>query len=267
MPRNPRFRVHFYYPVEASLSCLIKTLRTSHQAVWLGLLDRDELCQLTKNQYQRWGKYRDASYNQSDLSLWEELAIERYFDGCRSLLVASSGGGREVLALVRSGFHVQAFECCGPLAEWSRRLLGANGFDTPVLDSLPDEVPQDLGILGGAIVGWGAYMHIQGCDRRIRFLKGIAGHLRPGSPVLLSFFERAGDPRSMRWIAKIANAIRRMRFSRERVEIGDTLVDTFDHHFTRQEVQSELEAAGFDLELYQSTPYAHAVGRLKTAQG
>ena len=86
-------------------------------------------------------------------------------------------------------------------------------------------------------------------------------HVDAGAPLLVSFFTRGDDSRRLRLTYRIARILRRIRRSNDKVEIGDTLDGTFDHHFTRDEVEKELAAAGFELVVYSATPYGHAVAR------
>ncbi len=53
------------------------------------------------------------------------------------------------------------------------------------------------------------------------------------------------------------------------MELGDSLRDTFDHHFTEDEVRGELAEAGFEMLHFAACPYGHAVGvvRLAAAPG
>ena len=44
------------------------------------------------------------------------------------------------------------------------------------------------------------------------------------------------------------------------VELGDTVSGSFDHHFSREEIEAELKAAGFRTVHTADTPYGHAVG-------
>src|SRR5687768_11996115 len=72
---------------------------------WLGLLDRRALQAADELYYRRVRMYHNDGYNLSGLFAWEADAFDRYFQGCRSLLVTSAGGGREVVALERRGLE------------------------------------------------------------------------------------------------------------------------------------------------------------------
>ena len=245
----------------------VKGLLALHQGLWLGLLDRRRLEQLSERQYRRWPRYSDPEYNRGGLWPWEQEAVDAHFDGCRSVLVAATGGGREQLALAQRGFETTGFDCLEALLPACRELLAAAGVQDAVLLAPPSEVPPDIGGFDAVLVGWGAYTHIPGRDRRVRFLAQLRQVLPAGGPLLLSFMTREKDSPSYRAIATTARLLQRLRLDRRRAEIGDTMHDTFDHHFTREEVEAELAAAGFDLVRHGVEPYGHAVGLARPGPG
>ncbi len=240
-------------------------LSALHQGIWLGLLGRAALHEVAMRQYLGWDEYRDPAYNRSGLYAWEESVVERYFSDCRSLLVTAAGGGREVLALLERGFAVEAFECSPGLVEAGNRLLEECGREASIELAPPDRVPESAGSHGGAIVGWGAYMHVPGRAARVALLRQLAARLPAGGPILLSFYTRPADTAAYRTIAATANLLRRLRLDPDRVERGDTLAKTFDHHFTEAELRAEVEAAGLELVHFARAPYPHAVARVAGA--
>jgi hypothetical protein len=236
-------------------------VRAIYLGVWLGLMDRETLHETTERQYIAWPSYSTTEHNASGLHDWEEKVLAEHFGSCRSLLIGAAGGGREMFALFRRGMAVDGFECCGRLAECARGILAEAGVEGRILTARPDEVPEGLGVYDGAIVGWSAYMHIPGRGNRVAFLKQCRDHIRPGGPILLSFFTRPENGREFRWVYAVASAVRRLRRCSDKVELGDKLMGAFEHFFTREEVEGELEEGGFRLESYAERPYGHAVGR------
>jgi hypothetical protein len=236
-------------------------IKSVHEGLWLGLLDHRHVQVITDERYESWRTYGSDDYNLSGLMPWEESALDRFFVGCRSLLVGAAGGGREVLALARRGYEVTAFDCSSHLLDRCRRLAADEGLTVSAAVSPPDRVPEGVGRHHGAIVGWGGYMHIPGLTARVEFLGEIRSHLVPAGPLLLSFFSSRQRSRSDRWVAGIARRVRRIRGSSDSVEVGDRLAGTFDHRFTEEEIESELESAGFEMVHFAHQPYGHAVGR------
>jgi hypothetical protein len=228
--------------------------------VWLGLLDLERLHAADKAYYDlNKGQYADPAWIGRGLIDWERRAIDGYFPvGC-ALLVASAGGGREILALARLGYEVDGFECHEELCESARNLAAREHLSSTITLAPRDHCPAFGRTYDGLIVGWGGYMLIQGRARRIEFLRELRRHARAGTPILLSFYVRPGDGRHFRLVRLIAGTLRSLRRG-EPVEIGDDLAPNYVHYFTKSEIASELKEAGFALECYWPEPYGHAVG-------
>lgn len=238
---------------------LITLTWSVHQGIWLGLSSRKTLNKIATRQYQVWSKYQDETYNRSGFLLWERNVINHYFPNNSSVLVAAAGGGREVVALQHDSYRADGFDCAEELVQSAKKVLKAEKIDCTYLKSLPDEVPSSLEVYDGAIIGWGGYMHIQGRNRRIAFLRQMKEHLPDSAPLLLSFFTRPEISKKHALIRVIANSIKTIRLSSERLETGDMLDSTFDHHFTELEIKSELREAGFEMIYFSSECYGHAV--------
>jgi hypothetical protein len=254
-------RLRLFTECQAVVDAVTTGVRSVHEGLWLGLLDHPHLRAVTDQRYEMWRTYGADDHNLSGLMPWEESALDRFFGGCGSLLVGAAGGGREVLALARQGYRVTAFDCSEHLLNRCRRLLADEGLAVSAAVSPPDHVPDGVGQSDGAIIGWGGYMHIPGRPARVNFMQQIRSHLPPGGPLLLSFFSHRQPSRSDRLVAGIAGVIRRLRRSRDPVEVGDRISRTFDHRFCEEVIGSELESAGFDMIHSTHQPYGHAVGR------
>jgi hypothetical protein len=256
-----RLRTRAYAAADVAHRRVLAAMRVLHEGWWLGVLDASDLDALARIQYARWPQYRDDAYNASGLRAWEAQAVHDHFPGKGALLVGAAGGGREIVALARLGYRVDAFDCVEPLVEYCRCALSRAGAVARVVAAAPGKVPAGLDRYDGLIVGWGGYMHIPGRARRVAFLRALRRHVDAGAPLLLSFFTRADGARGLRWTYGIARALRRLRRCADAVEIGDTVDGTFDHHFTRDEIERELAAGGFELVAYSESPYGHAVAR------
>ncbi len=122
--------------------------------------------------------------------------------------VVGAGGGREVHALQNMGYLVEAFECNHKLQEFGNKFLSDEGL-TPCIKSFErDACPQSNSKYDGVIIGWGAYMLIQGSARRVSFLQTASSQIADEANILLSFFARSGDNWQMKNIASIGNIIR-----------------------------------------------------------
>jgi hypothetical protein len=243
-----------------------RTTRSGFTGIWLGILDRKNLQLMDQFFYDGESEqfdenYQQEDYNRSGLWDWEEKAIHTHFQSCSPLLVAGVGGGREVFALSQLGYEVDSFECNERLVDFANSFLAKAGIATTVRHAPQDICPDFDRVYGGLIVGWSAYTHIQGRQRRIEFLKKMRSHVAPQAPILLSFHYRSEANPSYPLTAFSGNLIRRL-LRRELIEVGDTLLHQCGcaHYFTQEEIEFELNQSGFKLEFYSTKSYGNAVG-------
>jgi len=259
IPRKFRLYKH----TQTTLRYVYYILEECLNGFWLGILSRDSIHRLDELYYQDENLYVSDAYNKSGLFQWEEDVIDRFYFDRKSILLLSSGGGREIYGLRKRPFNITAYECSPKFVSYANSFLSRHLVEASVEIIGRNEIA-DTGILyDGAIVGWGGYMLIQGRARRISFLRKLRGQLEPGSPVLLSFFANTFNKKRFILTSKIANVLRWFR-NREMTDVGDFFAPNFVHFFTRDEIANEMSAAGFKLEHYSAEPYGHAVG---TANG
>ena len=259
-------RVRAYLFTRRLLARIQNGVKAAHRGFFLGLLDPSELQALTDHHYTstRSGdssdvNYHESAYNLSGLRHWEQRVIEKHFGDCRSILLGSAGGGREVLALSLMGFSVDAFECNPQLVASCQSFLESQGVEAIVIQAEPVGVPASLGTYDGAILGWGAYIHIFGRRRRVELLREFRQHLGTGAPLFLSFWTRP-ESISIRLSYRLAKFIRAIRRA-EPIESGDSISSTFDRSFTENDIREELAEAGFEMVFYSEESFGHAVGR------
>ena len=230
----------------------------------LGVLDREGIHALDERYYAASGgdthiDYAGEAHNTRGLFAWEAPVVERFFAGRTRILVLAAGGGREVLALRKMGFAADGFECHPGLVAAANALLAKHGFAGDVAVVPRDEAPRVERRYDGVIVGWSAYMLIQGRERRVAFLRDLRALVGLGAPLLVSFFYREGSRFRHGLIERVGNALRAAR-GRERVEPGDVLAPNFIHLFTEDEVRAELREAGWETVFYSTEGTGHAVG-------
>jgi hypothetical protein len=252
--------VRGYYLANRGLEKAIVAVRAVMAGFWLGVLSKESLDGVDQAYYEDIGTYCNPQYNRRGLWQWESAVLERFFPKGGRVLVAGAGGGREMLALHRLGYAVDGTECNPELAAFANELLGGEGLASEVLVVPRDRGPGAATRYDAIIVGWGAYMLIQGRQRRVVFLKSLRLLLSPGAPLLVSFYWRRSDGAYYRVVRTIANLLRRP-FGREAVELGDALAPNYVHYFTEPEVARELREGGFELVFFGTTGYGHAVGR------
>lgn len=242
------------------LERVTKMVSGAYTAFGLGILRPEELHEVARLKYSEEEFYWTEEYNRRGLFDWERRAVEQHFQGSRRILVLAAGGGREVLALLRSGKQVDGFESHPGLARFAGQLLREEGLDADIGLVPWDRCPPGERRYDGAIVGWGAYMHIRGRETRVAFLREIRDRLAAGSPILLSFYTRMGKSHYFPMIARIGNLPARI-LGRDRVEVGDAMIPSFAHFFTRKEMERELSEGGYEMVAFETAEYGHAIGR------
>lgn len=257
-------RVRAYLLSRRLHSKIITVMRAAHNGLWLGALGPAGVRESSTATYERWVHYLDADYNLSGTRDWEQSCIAAHFPATGRVLIGGVGGGREAFALAARGYSVTAFDCTEKLVTAARQLSRTTGTaNVEWLVSNPDEVPDVDGTFFAGVIGWGAYMHIQGRSARQRFLTAFASHLEPGAPILISFFVRTGNDRyfeAVRRFSRVTRPIGRWPVS---PELGDDLDGSFDHHFSQGEFIEEVSEIGFEVATFGATPYGHAVVRLR----
>ncbi len=235
--------------------------------IWLGSLDERHFRELDDAFYGKRARedvrgeqrgYLDPEYTRSGLHDWELAAIRAGFPAAGRVVVTSAGGGREVLALLEAGYDAVGYEPNAALVEAGCALLESLGHPARLHASPRDAFPPEVERCDAIVIGWGSYMHVIGRDRRVALLRRARRSLDLGGPVLLSFLMRPPERRYFRVSAAVANGVRSVRRAAP-IEVGDCLRTTWFHLFTREEIASELAAAGFRLERLRSKPYGHAL--------
>lgn len=242
---RPPALVRAYFGVSRAWRKAGALLQATHDGVWLGVLGREALHHVDESFYDQNAGYHGDAHNLRGLFPWEEAALAEAFGGCRRVLVLGAGGGREVLALSRRGYQVEGYECNRALVEYAEGFLPRQSCAARVRHLPRDEAPVAREPFDGIVLGWSAYMLIAGRAHRVALLRKLRPLVRPGGPILLSFFTRDGDGPRFRVSARVANAARAL-LGRERAEVGDALAPNFVHYFTQGEIAAELREAGFE---------------------
>jgi hypothetical protein len=256
-----------YLTTRARQDRLLHLVQSVSIGVWLGVLSPADLDAVDDAYYvgsDRTAKspvdYANADWNRRGLAPWERAAIEAHFPPGASIALLGAGGGREVLALRRLSYAVDAWECQPGFVEAANALLVAEGHEPTVHHAPRNTVPAVSKSYDAVIIGWGSYTLIRGRERRVELLRGFRSLVGDGSPLFLSFFARNPRNRQLLATARVGNAVARV-LGREAVEVGDSLDPNFVHWFSQDELESELHDGGFELTYFRPTPYGHAVGR------
>ena len=253
--------VRLFHHADSWFNRFVRLATAVHEGFWLGCLSVDERNAVTARHYGQSQESISPEGNLRGFFDWERRVVERYFPPGSHVLVAGAGGGREILALRRTGYSAEGFECNQVLVEASKAIFDQLGEARGVTLCPPDQVPTGPSSYNGIIIGWTAYSHIPTRERRVAFLRALRQRALPGSPIVLSFFARSGDSLYDVLAFRIATWIRRVvRARKERLEIGDHLNWSYSHWFTREEIESELRGAGIRLVDFGEVGEGYAVG-------
>ena len=262
MTGRPPLRVRAALRSDRRFRQTLNGVRSAHQGFWLGLLDSDHLAAANEAAYEQWQRFQDDDYNRSGLTEWESQAVKHHFPAGLSVLVPSAGAGRELIGLEAIGYRPTGFDPSLALVQIGKRLLAEQGRRSVLSVAPADRVPTGLdGPFDSILFGWGGYIHIKNHATRVAFLSDLRNLVNVDAPMIISFFLRSPDDRTFAATRYLASAIRKLRRSREPVELGDTVAGTFDHFFTWAEIEAELVDAGFAIVDTSSAPYPHLVCR------
>jgi hypothetical protein len=260
-PQPARTRLRLFYFAERVSARVHRLMRAVYAGFWLGLLNDEDIGTIISRFYDGNDLYHSADHNLHGLFPWEVELLRDHFKECRSVVVAAAGGGREMIALAQTGLGVEGFECNPRLVEKCKEFIAQAGVSGRILDAEPDQVPSDLQMFDGAIVGCGALGHITGRAKRIKFLSDLKGHLHRGAPLLLSVGRRPSGSHYHNWIYQITRTIRFLRRSDNSFELGDDPLDLYTHRFVRSDVETELQAAGFKIVVYREAHEIYVVAQ------
>jgi SAM-dependent methyltransferase len=167
--------------------------------------------------------------------------------GDRVLLVGC-GAGRDLLALGRLGYHVDGLDHSPQVIAIARAHLARHGaaaaLHTGTIESAALDRRYDAVIFSN-----GCYSLVRGARRRAAALARVADHLAPGGRVLISYHGFTRQSALGLWLLRTSARAARADWSPEPGDVfwrhrpGRAL--RYRHHFTREELNAEIEAAGF----------------------
>lgn len=265
---SPSRVLKVYYASRFQRTRLLSWIAAVFDGFWLGVLDRRHLDALDDAFYRGTREthtgntigYADAEYTQRGLEPWEQAYVAAHVPSESRILVTGAGGGREVWALLEQGHDATGYEPNVAFVEGGAATLAAQGHPGRLHVMPRDGFPVEEGEWDAVIVGWGSYMSIPGRATRITFLRQALAHTAPGGSLLVSGWYRPDDSPYDRTVARVGSAIRRA-LRRPPLDVGDALIDCFQHRFTRKDLEGEAREAGFVPVEFGHEPCAWLVAR------
>lgn len=278
---KPEARLPFWARALIALDEAVDELRDSEHRL------RDELFhllttdasreRLTIALYDRRTAYLPDSGQYDGLHEWEVRFLRSpHFPHTGRILLGAAGGGRELRALTRLGYTVDAFEPAPNLLAGARTVISRPGKGRVELGAYRDLVQAIDGrgpladLVRGArydavVLGWGSYSHVYLRSERKAVLEAMRA-LCPSGPVALSFDTTPREKRepqtpAMRFLRhRVLPRLRALRGETEPLEPlafwpGIGFLVAFD----RARIEAEAEAAGYRVETFAAEPYGHAI--------
>jgi SAM-dependent methyltransferase len=224
-----------------------------------GLLGADDLRRVTT---ERWDDFGASDrFIDSGFLPFEAVLYPRFLGKDDAILLVGCGTGRDLVALLRTGYRrVEAIEPAPRAAEHARAALRERNLSARVLTGHVDSVP--LGTYDAIVLTWYCYSYIPGRASRVAILRNLRAHLRPDGRIVLSYI--IADPPARPLPVAITAAAARLSRAGWTPERDDVLRAEggglhYEHRFRPDEIEDEVRAAGFRLAFHERDDDGRAV--------
>ena len=187
---------------------------------------------------------RDISHG---LAWWERNVADRYLRAGDRVLVVGCGSGRDVFAFVERGCVVTGVDPAERALRRARDYLDRQGRSALLEREFFEDWRCDL-VFDVVWFSWFTYGYVPDSRRRVEMLKKAARNVSPGGVVVISY--PTNPPRNR--AAAVARFAQRLWKRDWVLEEGDVIgrvqgtgLFTYEHRFTRPEIEKETRAAGF----------------------
>ncbi len=211
-----------------------------------GALTRETLRAAIARNWETFGL--DESYILSGLMPWEQECYDRFLRPEDTILLVGCGTGRDLIALLRRGHHVEGLEPAGPALEIAQQMLDKLELRASLHRGAIEatELPRTYDVV---IFSWYCYGYVPESRVRVAVLEKARAALAPGGRIILPYMP---SPRRRTLPVRLTRLVARLTGSDWRPEDGDrvwvSLADWrfvhFEHQFEEAEVQAEARAAG-----------------------
>ena len=177
---------------------------------------------------------------------WELPVVDQFISRGQRVLIVGCGSGRDVLPFLERGCVVTGVDPAEQALDRGRRRFAELGY-SPTLDCAFFEDWERDAVFEVCWFSWFSYGLIPGSRRRIDVLRKAARHLAPGGRVVISYVNERVVSRAAALGRRIGNLLRRREWGLEEgdviVRVPGTYVLTYEHRFTRDEIEAEARAA------------------------
>lgn len=237
-----------------TIAGFFKTFSAGFLAVAWGISRREELVHLIRNYWDSNRSEKEEGYVLGGLSRWEEALCETHLLPGGKVGLIGCGGGRDIIGLVRKGYHVEGVDLSPEMIRVAQGYLARAGVEARLYcgDICDFEFPD--GLYDAFIFSNLTYSFIPGSSRRVELLRRIRSRLSSEGCIILTYSFRKEErqdnrlTRTARWVAKMTR-------NPKPPEEGDHLSmhGSFYHPFTHEEIAGEIKSAGH--ETHEVRPY------------
>ena len=256
---------HFWGSIQSAIHRFSESI---HSAIFMGLIEDSTFQEYDSYPYGTWEDAISVGDDADEqLPLWFRNWIVQLPANSR-ILVVGAGGGRELRLLNKLGHDVCGLEYDVDLALHTKAFLEKDPGTAhiPVLNAERFDVPNIGDPVDAVVITRFFLSYVHGRKRRVDFLSLFRPLLKEGGQLAADYFIRPDNRRSSGALAfriqrPIANFLRTLR-GRARIETGDHLdpgVPLFHHHYTTEEIESELVSAGFETSKRDQTWFGWSV--------
>ena len=188
------------------------------------------------------------------LAAWEKEIYGRVVRAGDRICVVGCGTGRDVLPFRAAGHEVVGVEPSPEPVATLRRILLERGRTADVIEGFIEDVALP-GAFDCVIFSVYCYSYIPESARRIAMLQRVSGHVKPGGRLVINYVRRFRDwnGRGVKVAAFVARIVGtgwqwEPHDVVQRVADGDRGAILYAHHFMPDELEREVEHAGFRVE-------------------
>jgi SAM-dependent methyltransferase len=200
----------------------------------------------------------------SGLMPWERVLYDRFLKPEDRVLVVGCGTGRDLIALLGLGYHVEGLDIAPRAIALARRMLERQGLSADLYVG-PIEAVVLPGNFDAFVFSWFCYAYIPQTDTRIDVLRRVKAHLKPGGRVLICYIPAERPPRPLP--IGLTRFVARLTRSDWRPELGDVIGPAgrdrhaihYEHQFWEGELENEARAAGLTVVFHERSDVGTAV--------
>ncbi|HEV8310407.1 MAG TPA: methyltransferase domain-containing protein [Methylomirabilota bacterium] len=214
-----------------------------------GTVRLEELRQAIRSEWDEADANDSQAYIASGLTFWERDLYLRLVKREDDILVVGCGTGRELLALLESGYRAVGLDLSPRAITVARRTLSDRGLATQLITGAIETLPL-ASRFDVVIFANHCYSYVPQSRVRIDTLRKVTAALNPGGRIVVSYF--VAQPPPSRLPMRLTQLVAWLSGADWRPEYGDVFrvaphgraLGHYEHRFPAAEFEQEVRAAG-----------------------